>query len=261
MPLDRRSALRAAAALAAGIAGAGGCDASAPPPVARSATPGAGSASPIPLPAGPTEAAPGRATPPAEISSGPRDRPNVALTFHGQGDPTLARELLTELERGGARITVFAVGSWLADQPAMARRILDGGHELGNHTENHRDISRMTAAQAFGEINDCAQRIKKLTGTIGSWFRPSQTQHANTLIKVAATRVGYPTCVSYDVDSLDYTDPGSSAVVRATLSQVGPGSLVSLHFGHRGTVAAIAPILDGLRQRGLHAVTMKELLA
>jgi peptidoglycan/xylan/chitin deacetylase (PgdA/CDA1 family) len=185
----------------------------------------------------------------------------VALTFHGQGDPALARQVLAELERGGARVTVFAVGAWLADQPTMARRVLDGGHELGNHTENHRDISRMTAAQAFGEIDACAQRIRKLSGTIGTWFRPSQTQHANALIKAAATRVGYPTCVSYDVDSLDYTDPGSSAVANTTLRQVRSGSIVSLHFGHRGTLGAIRPILDGLRQRGLHAVTMKDLTA
>jgi peptidoglycan/xylan/chitin deacetylase (PgdA/CDA1 family) len=184
----------------------------------------------------------------------------VALTFHGQGDPALARQLLAELERGGARVTVFAVGTWLADQPAMAGRVLDGGHELGNHTENHGNISRMTPAEAFGEIDACAQRIRKLTGSIGTWFRPSQTQHANAVIRAQANRVGYPTCVSYDVDPLDYTDPGSSAV-QATLRQVRPGSIVSLHFGHRDTLAAIGPILDGLRQRGLHAVTMKELMA
>jgi peptidoglycan/xylan/chitin deacetylase (PgdA/CDA1 family) len=259
VPLDRRNALRAAAAVAAGIVGAGGCDSSGPPPGARSATPGTGSASPSP-PLEATGAAPSRAALPPEIGNGPRDRPNVALTFHGQGDPALARQLLTEVERGKARITVFAVGRWLASQPAMARRILDGGHELGNHTENHLDISRMSPAQAFGEIDGCAQRVKKLTGTIGTWFRPSQTQHANALIRAQATRVGYPTCVSYDVDSLDFTDPGTSAVVATTLRHVRAGSIVSLHFGHPGTLAAIAPILDGLRQRHLHPVTMKELV-
>jgi peptidoglycan/xylan/chitin deacetylase (PgdA/CDA1 family) len=215
----------------------------------------------LPSHSGSSGAAPGHNSLPEEINSGRPGRPNVALTFHGEGDPALARQLLTELERGHARVTVFAVGTWLADQPAMARRVLDGGHELGNHTENHVDISRMTPAEAFGEIDACAQRIRKLTGSIGTWFRPSQTQHANAVIRAQANRVGYPTCVSYDVDSLDNTDPGSAAVVRTTLSQVRPGSIVSLHFGHPGTLAAIGPILDGLRQRSLHAVTMKELMA
>src|SRR4051812_2745635 len=74
---------------------------------------------------------------PYEIVHGPRERPLVALTFHGQGDPALATALLKEAERAGARVTVLAVGSWLDEQPRMARRILDGGHELGNHTLRH----------------------------------------------------------------------------------------------------------------------------
>jgi peptidoglycan/xylan/chitin deacetylase (PgdA/CDA1 family) len=260
VPVDRRKALRAAVAVAAGIVGVGGCDSSGPKPGARSATPGTGAATPVSPSDRATRAAPSHAALPPEIANGPLDRPNVALTFHGQGDPALARQLLTEVERAGARITVFAVGSWLASQPAMARRILDGGHELGNHTENHLDISRMSPAQAFGEINACAQRIKKLTGTIGTWFRPSQTQHANALIRAQATRVGYPTCVSYDIDPLDFADPGPSAVVATTLRHVQAGSIVSLHFGHPGTLVAIASILDGLRQRNLHPVTMKDLV-
>jgi peptidoglycan/xylan/chitin deacetylase (PgdA/CDA1 family) len=63
------------------------------------------------------------------------------------------------------------------------------------------------------------------------------------------------------VDSLDYTDPGASAVTRTVLSQARAGSVVSMHFGHSGTVAALPAILDGLRQRGLRAVTTSELLS
>ncbi len=73
--------------------------------------------------------------------------------------------------------------------------------------------------------------------------------------------MGYPTCLSYDLDSLDYTDPGAAAVTRNTLRSVQNGSIVSLHFGHAGTVAAMPQLLDGLRQRGLHPVTMTELMS
>jgi peptidoglycan/xylan/chitin deacetylase (PgdA/CDA1 family) len=194
------------------------------------------------------------------VTHGPRDRPKVALTFHGQGEPAQVRALLDELEKGGARVTVLAVGSWLQAQPAMAKRILDGGHELGNHTQNHAAIAGMDAARAYAEINNCAQLLKKLTGSIGTWFRPSQTQYSTPTIRDQAAKVGYPTCLSYDLDSLDYTDPGAPAVVRNTLAAVQNGSIVSLHFGHAGTVSAMPEILDGLRQRGLKAVTMTELV-
>jgi peptidoglycan/xylan/chitin deacetylase (PgdA/CDA1 family) len=256
--VDRRGALRAAAATAAGLAAAG-CGTDHGSATSPTATP----SSQPPAAAAPSAVVPSSAAPvlPAEVVHGPADRPDVALTFHGQGDPGLVRQLLAELARGGGRVTVLAVGSWLDERPEMARMILDGGHELGNHTQNHADIAAMSPAQAFAEINACADRLKKLTGSIGTWFRPSQTQHSTPVIQAQASRVGYPTCLSYDLDSLDYRDPGAAAVVRTTLAGVHNGSIVSLHFGHAGTVAAMPGILDGLRQRGLHPVTMTELVS
>jgi peptidoglycan/xylan/chitin deacetylase (PgdA/CDA1 family) len=198
---------------------------------------------------------------PAQITTGPPDRPAVALTFHGQGDPTVVNRLLDGLASAGVRVTVLAVGSWLAAQPAMARRILDGGHDLGNHTQNHLAIADMSAAKAFAEIDQCAQTLKRLTGSIGTWFRPSQTQFATPTIEAQASKAGYVSCLSYDVDSLDYTDPGPDAVVRNTLNGVRNGSIVSLHFGHEGTVTALPALLDGLRGKGLRPVTMTELMS
>jgi peptidoglycan/xylan/chitin deacetylase (PgdA/CDA1 family) len=198
---------------------------------------------------------------PFEIHSGPATTDRVALTFHGQGDPAIARSLLAEAERAGARITVMAVGSWLDSYPEMAARVLDGGHELGNHTQNHVAISTLSADAAYTEIERCAQRLRQLTGSIGSWFRPSQAQDCTDVVAAQARRAGYAHCLSYDVDSLDYTDPGASAVTHTVLSQARAGSVVSMHFGHSGTVAALPAILDGLRQRGLHAVTTSELLS
>ena len=185
----------------------------------------------------------------------------MALTFHGQGDPLLAGRVLAALEAQGARATVMAVGSWLAGQPALAHRILAGGHELGNHTQNHVAIAQLDPAHARAEIQRCADVLRALTGSIGTWFRPSQTQHANATIQAQAAEVGYPTCLSYDVDSLDYTDPGPAAVTATTLAAVRNGSIVSLHLGHPGTLTALPGILDGLHARGLTAVTMTELMS
>ncbi|MEV1289254.1 polysaccharide deacetylase family protein [Micromonospora sp. NPDC049679] len=257
--MDRRHALRAAAALAVGAVPATGC-------TARGAPHGAGPTGAI---AGNATAAPSTASPPhglsrpvpAEVTHGPRDRPAVALTFHGQGEAHTTRALLGELERGGARVTVLAVGSWLQEQPAIARRILDGGHELGNHTQNHLDISGLGPADALAEITGCAQLLQRLTGSIGTWFRPSQTRRCAAPLRAQAQRVGYPSCLSYDVDSLDHTDPGAAAIVGTVGAAVRNGSIISLHCGHPGTVAAMPALLELLRGRGLRPVTMRELMA
>ncbi|GGO79837.1 polysaccharide deacetylase [Wenjunlia tyrosinilytica] len=203
---------------------------------------------------------PSRAGLPGQITNGPRDRQAVALTFHGQGESALATALLGEAERAGARITVLAVGSWLDEHPELARRILDAGHELGNHTQSHRAICAMDEKAAHAEITGCAERLRRLTGSQGRWFRPSQARLATPLVQSLARREGYAACLSYDLDSLDHTDPGAEAVQRNVLRQVRPGSVVSLHLGHPGTVAALPALLDGLRGRGLRPVTATELL-
>lgn len=248
MPISRRDLLQATAsgALLAGCSAGGTSPAAAGP----GASPDGGTAEPRPL----------RPGLPDQIEHGPADRPMLALTFHGQGEPALATALLTEAEKAGAHLTVLAVGTWLDAYPQLARRVLDGGHELGNHTQTHRDIGAMDAAAATAEIVRCAQRLRKLTGSQGRWFRPSQTRLTTPLVVRLAQRAGYPHLLSYDVDPLDYTDPGPDRIRAAVAAEAGPGSVVSLHFGHPGTVAALPGILDDLHRRGLRAVTTTELL-
>ncbi|MFF4413410.1 polysaccharide deacetylase family protein [Streptosporangium sp. NPDC001559] len=196
-----------------------------------------------------------------EVSNGPRDRPKVALTFHGAGPADLAERVLSEAERHGAHLTVLAVGDWLARYPRMARRVLSGGHDLGNHTEHHLDISSMGEREAYDEIARCAARLRRLTGTIGSSFRPSRAHHATPMVRELAARVGYRTCLSYDVDSDDHNDPGVATVTANVLDTVRPGSIVSLHLGHPGTAEAMPHILKGLARRRLQPVTVTDLLA
>lgn len=259
---DRRGALRAGAGLVAGGALTAGCS---------TASGSVAQPTPTPTPTASRNAA--KATPPAapaprafpqqptQITHGPRDHPRVALTFHGQGDPALARALLTEAERRGARVTVLAVGSWLDEHPQMARRILDGGHDLGNHTQRHVAVNALSEDGARAEIAACADRLKRLTGSIGTWFRPSRAPTATPLVARLARAAGYPHVLSYDVDSLDYTRPGADAVTRTVLAEVRNGSVVSLHFGYPDTVAALPAVLDELDRRGLRAVTTTELLS
>ncbi len=209
----------------------------------------------------PTQSEAAEPTGPAtEVAHGPSSTSTVALTFHGAGDPTIALAVLREIERAHGLATVFAVGSWLKGNPSIGKRILDGGHVLGNHTMNHKPMRRLTAAAAFDEIARGAAVVRQLSGSTG-WFRPSGTPHATPTILAAAGKVGYRTSVAYDVDPADYTDPGQRAVTSRVLAGIRPGSIVSLHLGHAGTLAAMPAILEGLATRNLAAVTVATLLA
>jgi peptidoglycan/xylan/chitin deacetylase (PgdA/CDA1 family) len=195
-----------------------------------------------------------------QIAHGPRTVPNVALTFHGSGDIGLAREVLAIARTEHAALTVMAVGVWLSANPGIGREILAGGHDLGNHTLRHVDINSLPPQGMRQEVVGCRNILLRTTGHPGSYFRQSQSQTANAQLLGIVGPAGYRVCLSYDLDSMDWTDPGAQAV-RDNLAAARPGSIVSMHLGHRGTVEALPAILGDLAARGLHAVTVTTLLA
>lgn len=256
---SRRAFLLSLGAAAVGTAACGESgrpDAAAPSTPARTTPRPAATPSGSPHPA--TTSVPTTSGP--DLLHGPRDVPAVALTFHGAGEPALTQGALAALKAADARVTVMAVGTWLQHDPSLARSVLDAGHELGNHTWSHQPMRRLGAAAARTEIARAADELARLAGGPVRWFRPSGTPRSTATIRAAALASGYARCLSYDVDPLDYTDPGPAAVTRGVLTGVQNGSIVSLHLGHAGTVAALPAVLAGLHERGLRAVTVSQLV-
>lgn len=255
---DRRSLLLGAGVLLAGCRAAPGAASGAPATAPATPAGRAPATSPAAAAAGPTAASGAR---PVVVRRASTGRAEVALTFHGSGDPALAERLLAEAERAGAAVTVLAVGTWLRAQPRMAARILRGGHALGNHTDTHPTLRRLPAAGIAREVDRCAATLRRQTGTVGVAFRPSGGPQVTAPMVQAAAAAGYRVVLGYDVDSLDNTDPGADAVVARVLEQVRAGSVVSLHLGHVGTVQAMPRLLAGLARRGLRPVSVPVLLA
>jgi peptidoglycan/xylan/chitin deacetylase (PgdA/CDA1 family) len=195
------------------------------------------------------------------VQQGRPDRPLVAFTFHGSGDVGLLDQLLAVATAHRAPLTIFAVGQWLDANAAVARRILNDGNELANHTYTHPSLGSVAPAGVATEITKCRDALQRHAGSPGAWFRPSGITVPNATILSAATAAGYKTVVGFDVDPLDYLDPGAATVRSRTAAALHPGAIVSLHTGHRGTVDAMAGMLQDAAARGLRPVTVTELLA
>jgi len=113
-----------------------------------------------------------------------------------------------------------------------------------------------------GEITRCRDVLVRQTRTNGRWFRPSGIEsEPSALILAQAGKAGYATSVGFDVDPMDYTDPGPDAVVGRVAGRVQAGSIVSLHLGHPGTVVAFERILGALQARGLKPALVRDVLA
>jgi len=199
------------------------------------------------------------------VSSGSRDRSQVALTFHVSGDRGLAVGLLDVLRTEKVPVTAFMVGTWLDENADLAARFVADGHELANHTYSHLTFGSLSRTQMEQEVSRCRDSLTRSAGSPGSYFRPSGTANGiddpGATVRDVAERSGYATVAGYDVDPADYADPGRAAVVQRTLTDVQRGSIVSLHFGHQGTIDALPEIVAGLAERQLQPVRLTTLLA
>ncbi len=266
--MARRTFLAGAAAALAALAtgcdnGGGGDGATAAPTTGVGTTTSPATAATV-APSTAPATAPATATTARFVPSGPSNHRRVALTFHTNGDLDLADQLLDLLASRQVRITSFIVGNWLEANPDMATRIAAGGHEFANHTYTHPTFGELSPAAMLSEIVQCRDVLTRLTGGPGVAFRPSGTDDGTAspseqVLDIAA-QAGYGIVLGFDVDPLDYDDPGADVIVERTLAAVAPGSIVSLHFGHPGTVAALPAILDGLDARNLQPVTVSALL-
>jgi len=196
----------------------------------------------------------------ADIQHGSRSVKKVALTFHGAGAPDYADPLLKLFKSTGTKVSVFAVGTWLVNEPSVASRIVGDGHDLGNHTMTHTQMKTISAKRVESEISGCADELTKLIGNHGAWFRPSGTQFSTPTIRKAAVKHGYGQCISYEVDSEDFKDVSKAKMVSNVMNNVQNGSIISMHFGHKVTLDAMPTILDKLDAAGLTPVTLTELL-
>lgn len=173
--------------------------------------------------------------------------------------------MLDLLKDHQAAITAFIVGTWLEANPDLAPRFVGEGHEVANHTYTHPTFPSLARADMTSEVTQCRDVLGRLAGSGGDYFRPSGTtngtdQPAQVVLDVAQA-AGYATVVGFDVDPADYQDPGASSIVQHTLDVVQPGSIISLHFGHSGTLDALPQIFSTLSARGLRPVVVHQLLS
>ena len=206
------------------------------------------------------------ATGPARfVDAGPTGHQQIALTLHTSGDPTRFHEVVDILSARHVPITAFVVGQWLDANPDLGRQLHDAGHELANHTYTHPTFESLTPADMADEIARCRAAIARIVPGGGRLFRPSGTADGTgtppAAVLAAAGDGGYPTVLGFDIDPLDYQDPGADAVAQRTISRLHDGAVVSLHFDHAGTITALPRILDAVASAGLTPVTASALLA
>lgn len=178
----------------------------------------------------------------------------VALTFDDGPVPATA-DLLDVLDERGARATFFVIGGQVAKNPEVITRMVEGGHEIGNHTWSHADLTLLDPAGIADEIGRAADAVVAAGGPRPTLVRPPY----GATNEVLAAVIGLPQ-VLWSLDTRDWAVRDTDAVVARVLERVGPGAIVLLHDIRPTTRAAVPVIVDALQARGYALVTVSEVL-
>lgn len=184
----------------------------------------------------------------------------IALTFD-DGPGPYTPSILSILERDNAPATFFQVGVEERYFYASTRAIAADGDAIGDHTELHAAMSRLSPAHQRVQLLDDARALERRGAPFPRLFRPPYgVWNANTLALLRRHRM---LMVLWTVDTNDYRHPGVDAIVNAALSGARSGAIILLHDagGNRSeTVAALPRIIAGLRRRHYRLVTVPRLL-
>ena len=203
------------------------------------------------------------------VARGDPARRAIALTFDGGADRGYAERILDILAANGVRASFGITGQWARANPDLARRIGAEGHQVINHTDDHRSwtgvsdrLGGLGPDERVAELDRADAAIAPLIGhSTRPWFRsPYGDYDAAALAQLAAS--GYAYNVMWTIDTLGWNGLPPGAILSRVLLNAQPGAIVLMHVGS-GSADAIAlqAVIDGLRADGYSFATVEELIA
>jgi peptidoglycan/xylan/chitin deacetylase (PgdA/CDA1 family) len=206
------------------------------------------------------------------------EQPYVALSFDDGPDPRWTPAVLDALAEAGAQATFFMMGWNVDHHRELAQRVLDEGHEIGNHTWSHQDLAFQDPETTRDQIVDGKRAIQDILGVDTTWFRPPRGELSGAAMRILAEH-DYDTflwSVSRNVPGVGTPELVADHIVE----RLRPGAIIDMHDSiGRGLflpqedrivrslkakrdvdVAAVPQILRGGMEAGLQFVTIGALL-
>lgn len=188
------------------------------------------------------------------------DEKKVALSFDAAWGNEDTQTLMEILDKHGVTVTFFMTGQWVEKYPDDVKMIASKGHDLGNHSESHPNMSQLTNKQVKEELQNVHDKVKELTGVEMNLFRPPFGDYDNDVI-LTAKSCGYHT-IQWDIDSLDWKDYGVDSIINTVVNNdhLGNGSIILMHNGAKYTPEALESVIIGLKDKGYELVPISQLI-
>lgn len=184
-------------------------------------------------------------------------RGEVALMINVYWGTEYLDDMLKVLDNHNAKCTFFVGGSWASKNSEYLEKMIERGHEIGNHGYFHKDHAKLNYAQNESEIKSNNVLVNGLTGYKMTLFAPPSGSFNDITLKVAAD-LGMQT-IMWSRDTIDWRDKDSSLVFSRATNKVTAGDMILMHpTAH--TLAALGEILSFYEENDLTPVTVSQII-
>ncbi|KAJ50451.1 polysaccharide deacetylase family sporulation protein PdaB [Clostridium tetanomorphum] len=182
----------------------------------------------------------------------------VAITFDVNWGQSNTKKILDILDKNNVKATFFLIGNWIDDFPEETKEIYKRGHEIGNHSNTHPDMRKVSKGKIINEISITDAKIMKIIGKNTKLFRCPSGSYNDSVIDVVNSTGHY--CVQWDVDSIDWKAEGADKEYNRVISKTKPGSIILFHNDGKYTPQTLPIIIRELKHKGYQFVTVGDLI-
>lgn len=179
----------------------------------------------------------------------------VALTFDDGPHKDYTPQILDTLKKYNAKATFYVLGNRVSYYPDIVKRAYEEGHEIGNHTWSHPNLTSLSQESLIEEINNASNEIAKITGKMPATIRPPYGAYNETVQDFVSMPI-----ILWSVDTLDWKHKSSARIKQVIQTNVTDGSIILMHDIHQASADALEDVLISLSQQGYQFVTISALL-
>lgn len=196
-----------------------------------------------------------------EFSRGSDNSPKIALTFDAGASSTPTPKILDVLAKHNLHATFFLTGKWLRQNPELGRRIVEEGHEVGNHTYSHKRLTTLSEGDIAKEVGRTEELVLETTGRSAKPLLRVPYGDRDERVLSTLAELGYYS-IYWDLDSWDSVKANitSDEIKQRVIGKTRNGSIILMHCGSAATADALDSMLQKLLNAGYEPVSVSELM-
>nr|WP_041808944.1 polysaccharide deacetylase family protein [Evansella cellulosilytica] len=196
--------------------------------------------------------------PPSPIYRGHPEKPMVTFMVNVAWGNEYIPEMLEIMKKHDVKATFFLDGSWVKNNPKLAKMIHEEGHEIGNHAYSHPNMKNLSTNRILEELQKTNNIIKETLDVEPKWFAPPSGSYRQEVVDIAHKMDMYT--VLWTVDTIDWKKPEPTSMAQRVVDKTDEGTLILMH-PTSSTAKGLEMMIEGMKQKNLSIGTLSDTLS